>query len=57
MKLTQLELILTQSPRKNAFSQVEIFSVFYFKSARIFIQMKRKQIEVNISAVMNKNFH
>ena len=31
MKITQLELILTHSPRKNAPSQDELFSTFYFK--------------------------
>ena len=30
-KITQLELILTHSPRKNAPSQDELFSTFYFK--------------------------
>ena len=32
MKITQIELILTHSPGKNAPSQVELFSVFYFES-------------------------
>ena len=32
MKITQLELVLTHSPRKNTPSQVELFSVFNFKS-------------------------
>ena len=32
MKTTQLEFILTDSPRKNASSQFELDSVFYFKS-------------------------
>ena len=31
MKITQLELVLTNFSRKNASSQVELFSIFYFK--------------------------
>ena len=37
MKITQLELILTHSPRKNAPSQVEWFSTFYFKSVCVYM--------------------
>ena len=32
MIISQLELILTPSPRKNLPSQVELFSIFYAKS-------------------------
>ena len=31
-KITQFQLILSHSIRKNALSHVEIFSIFYFKS-------------------------
>ena len=34
--ITQLELILTHSPGKNAPSKVELFSIFYFKSIETF---------------------
>ena len=34
MKIIEIELVLTHSPRKNAPSQVELFSVFYFESVR-----------------------
>ena len=32
MKITQLELILTYSLRKNALSKVQLFSILYFKN-------------------------
>ena len=32
MKITEFELILTHSPRKTQLSQVELLSMFYFKS-------------------------
>ena len=32
MKITQLELILIHLSRKNTFSEVELFSIFKFKS-------------------------
>ena len=39
MKVTQLELILTHTVRKNAPSQDELFSIFYFKNVRKIIDL------------------
>ena len=41
MKIIELELILTHSPRKNKPSEVELFSVFYFKN----VLVKKKYYE------------
>ena len=38
MKIIELELILTHSRRKNSPSQVELFSVFYFKNASFLLE-------------------
>ena len=42
MKMTQPELILIHSPRKNEPSQVELFSVLFFKLEVIWILKKSK---------------
>ena len=34
MKIIQLDLVLTHSPKQNLISQVKLFSIFYFKSVK-----------------------
>ena len=47
MKITQLELILTHSPRKNAPSQAEIFLIFYFKSVCVVVNTDKNDVTDN----------
>ena len=57
MKITQIELILTHSPRKTAPSQVKLFLIFYFRSAE-FIVWRCQNLCASIQKVtFNKIIH
>ena len=58
MKLTQLELILTHSSMENALSQVELFSIIYFKSVRIeVLQIDQLKVINENCLLFNTKFH